>query len=645
MLDFKRVLTAKPKAHEQADLQPLITQWGREVDPCCVLQEHPRPAFARADVAMLNGLWKCGISGEAGSAAPAAVDLGQLEAPAEADCPQDILVPFSPETALSGVGEQLQPGQTLRYWRTFTVAAPARGVLPVRAAGNSDARPAHIPKPQPDQRVLLHFDGVDHACAVWLNGTLLGTHTGAYLPFSYDITDLLLVGENHLALAVADATNPAQQLTCKQRLSRGDIWYTAQSGIWQPVWLETVPAVRIESFTYQANIESGQLAVNARVNCKGTLTVQVYAPSEGEPRPTGTLLTQASAPSWSGQARVELQVPNPQLWSPQSPTLYPLRLTFEDDQVNTYVAFRRVEVRPDAEGTPRFFLNGEPYFVKGALDQGYWPESLLTPPSDAALQADIQAVKSAGFNMLRKHIKLENSRWYYHADRLGLLVWQDMPCGGGSDVCTWHVSYKPTLFKASWTRMRDNTARNQRKLGAASEALRAEWAVTLRGIIQHLRNHPSVCCWVLFNEGWGQFDAAKATAQAAALDPTRPIDAVSGWFDQGCSSFYDVHNYFRPLQVWPSRPARAFFLGEFGGLSFGVPDHCAGQSDYGYATYESQTAWWQAVRETLANAESLQPKGLAGYVYSQLTDVEEETNGLLTYDRQPKWADAHAGEC
>ena len=336
-----------------------------------------------------------------------------------------------------------------------------------------------------------------------------------------------------------------------------------------------------------------------------------------------------------GAVALAVPVARPRLWSPDDPYLYGLRLVYGDDEVSSYCAFRTACVRPDARGAARFHLNGKPLFLRGVLDQGYWPDGLMTAPSDEALAFDIQAMKDAGFNLLRKHIKVERDRWYYHCDRLGMLVQQDMVSGGGP-YSTWHTSYKPTFLRRSWGAYDDRPAAHQANLAAGDGAFRAAWTDACRGTVEHLKNHPCIVTWVLFNEGWGQFDARAAAAAVRAADPTRPVDAVSGWYDQACGDYLSVHNYFRKLEVYPDRAARgrAFFISEFGGLSLHLPDHSALSTSYGYGGFASAGAWREGVRAQLAAADALEPQGLAGFVYTQLADVEEETNGLLTYDRR-----------
>ena len=346
-------------------------------------------------------------------------------------------------------------------------------------------------------------------------------------------------------------------------------------------------------------------------------------------------VAQGGARAEDNRCELALDVPNPRLWSPDDPHLYDLELSFGRDRATSYCAFRTVGVEPDAQGVPRFCLNHEPLFLRGVLDQGYWPDGLMTAPDDEALAHDVRAMREAGFNLLRKHIKVEADRFYWWCDKLGMLVWQDMVSGGGAPD-PWRSSYKPTFFRASWGRYADDDPRSFPGLAADDPAFRAEWAEACAGTVRHLRNHPCVVAWVLFNEAWGQFDARRAVETVRALDPTRPIDAVSGWYDQRCGDFLSVHNYFRPLEVYPdaARPPRAFVISEFGGLSHHVDGHSSLETSYGYGSSSDLASFRAGVRATLETADALEAEGLAGYVYTQLSDVEEETNGLLTYDRR-----------
>ena len=621
MLHLKKVLGAKPKEHVERTLLPLTTPWSDVAgweDGGGTLEAHPDPQFARISWEPLNGWWDCAF-------VPDAYTLGEdlLSVVASAQPPSEwahrIHVPFSPEAPLSGVDHQLQVGELLWYRRTVAVS-------------------------QKGGTHLIHFQAVDAVCAVWCNGQLLGTHAGGYTPFSFDVTNCIGArkGGAHAAsqsveilICVADPSEFGGQLRGKQRKDRGDIWYTAQSGIWQSVWLETVPRDHITALELHPDAQMGILAVGLRLSTQERHEVRLEV-LDAE----GVCVGTASCETDEATEALALHIPAPRLWSPDDPYLYRLRLVFGEDVVHSYCAFRTVEMKRDSAGVLRVHLNGEPIFLKGVLDQAYWPDGLLTAPTDAALAYDIEAMREAGFNMMRKHIKIENARWYFHCDRLGMLVWQDMVTGGEAELNDWVLSYKPTLFKISWGHYRDTVPAHQRKLGAGSAAYQREWMDTCRETVKLLKNHPCIITWVLFNEGWGQFNARGACAMVRMLDPTRPIDAVSGWYDQHCGDFYSVHNYFRDMVVWRDAHCwrdggqRAFVVSECGGFSHRIDGHSALDETYGYEVYDDLATWRGTVRSLLACLDALEAKGLAGYVYTQVSDIEEEMNGLLSYDRR-----------
>ncbi len=541
MLDIRRVLASAPKKHTEETLNSLTTVWGEALDPSNVLPEYPRPRLQRENYVMLNGVWEYAITLVDG-----VVDVEtfvQQAIPSRWD--GQIVVPFSPEAPLSGVGRTVHPNELLWYRRKI-----------------------ELPKLADGQRVILHFEAVDWMCACFINGKLAGTHIGGYLPFSFDITDLLgpsevgecaataeSAGVAELVLCVWDPSDTGSQLRGKQRLMRGDIWYTAQSGIWQSVWYEVVSAAHLESLTLKGDM-FGSLMVKASAQVSGpvsaqssTLELELLLKDE-----FGQDVLLATLPvDEVGEVSAELHVDDPQLWSPEIPQLYTAEAVLRQDgavvdAARSYCAFRTVEVKSDASGVPRVHLNGAPYFVRGVLDQGYWPDGLMTAPSDEALVFDIEAMKSAGFNTLRKHIKIESERWYYHCDQLGMLVWQDC-VSGGSAYSPWHTSQKPTLFSFTWGRFDDTTPSHHQALSAGDDAYQKEWTETCQEMVKLLDGHPSVGFWTLFNEGWGQFDARAATEAVRAVDATRPIDATSGWYDQGCGDFLSIHNYFRPLRA------------------------------------------------------------------------------------------------
>ena len=464
MLDIRRVLASAPKKHTEETLNSLTTVWGEALDASNVLPEYPRPRMQRDNYVMLNGVWDYTIvpvDGEIGVEI-----LAQQTIPSRWD--GQIVVPFSPEAPLSGVGRTVQPSELLWYKRKI-----------------------ELPKLADDQRFILHFEAVDWMYACLVNGKLVGTHVGGYLPFSFDVTDFLgspETGESgataELVLCVWDPSDTGSQLRGKQRLSRGDIWYTAQSGIWQSVWYEIVSAVHFESLTLKGDM-FGTLEVKANVQVSGPASVQSsaleleLALKDG----LGQDVLLAKLPvDVTGEICAELQVDEPQLWSPERPYLYDVEATLWQDGavvdfVRSYCAFRTVEVKPDEASVPRVHLNGASYFVRGVLDQGYWPDGLMTAPSDNALVYDIEAMKSAGFNTLRKHIKIESERWYYHCDRLGMLVWQDC-VSGGSAYSPWHTSQKPTLFSFTWGRFDDTTPSHHEALSAGEDGYRKEWTET-----------------------------------------------------------------------------------------------------------------------------------------------------------------------
>lgn len=558
----------------------LMTTWGEHLDENCILTEYPRPQMRRDSYLNLNGRWEYAIT-------------DSDESPRRWD--GTILVPFSPESALSGVGRSLQPGQTLWYRREVIVP---QGFIPA------------------DGRLLLHFGAVDQEAAVYWNGRLLGRHMGGYNAFTLDATDAL-GPRNSLVVRVHDDTDASFHSRGKQKTRRGGIWYTPQSGIWQTVWMEAVPRHYIESLRIVPLFD--QSAVEVMVRCSQPL--QCEATVDGR-----------TVPFTSGEP-ARIPMPDFRAWSPEDPYLYDLSVTLGEDRVESYFGMRKMEVRADRGGVKRLFLNGEPYFQSGLLDQGYWPDGLYTAPSDEALIYDIQTAKAMGFNLLRKHIKVEPMRWYYHCDRLGMLVWQDMPSGGGK-----YRFSTITLPLVTGIHRRDN---HYRAFARASSQGRGEYMDELEEMVGQLFNAPSVVLWVPFNEGWGQFDSTFVMERLRALDPTRPVDPASGWHDQGAGELRSLHVYFKPFRFRRDRRGRALALSEFGGYNLRVDGHCFNQKDYGYRRLPDAAALWRDFsrlyeREVLPAV----PKGLCASVYTQLSDVEDELNGLMTYDRRVVKLDA-----
>ena len=569
------------------------------------LAEYPRPAMRRDSCEILNGPWQYAITQTA-------------EYPAAWQ--GSILVPYSPEAPASGVGRTLQPGQWLHYHRLFAPPAGEGG------------------------RVLLHFGAVDYACAVQVNGHLAGGHRGGYWPFTLDITDLLNgTGRNSLWVAVQDPTGHGTQARGKQTLRPGGMFYPAQSGIWQTVWLERVPDNYIQTLTVTPDYDARTVTVRVHTAKPGG-AVNLWAMV----RAGGVTIAEDWGSDEADQdGEVTLNIPEEHFfpWSPDTPFLYDLTVGTTQgeeaglDTVHSYFALRKWSCAPDAHGVLRFCLNDKPILLNGLLDQGYWPEGLYTPPSDAAVERELSEVKALGFNLLRKHAKIEPQRWYYHCDRLGLIVWQDI-VNGGSAYNLWFVTYLTNVLQPLLRRFPDGKA-CRRLLSRAKPAGREEYAHELADTVQALRCHPCIACWVPFNEGWGQFDAGKAVQALRTLDGTRMVDEASGWFDQGGGDVHSLHNYFYPLRIRPQK--RTVALSEYGGIAWPMPGHEPPRKTYGYGTAKDR-------QELTARYKKLQlktvlpqlEKGLSALVYTQLTDVEDEVNGLFTYDRAAVKPDANA---
>ncbi len=555
----------------------MLTRWGLSLDPELPLPEHPRPQLTRPHWLSLNGRW----------------DVAFTDGAAPSSYEAQIVVPFSPEAPLSGVGRQLQPGETLWYRRDL----PA-----------FDVPTGH--------RTLLHFGAVDQTCRVLLDGREVARHTGGYLPFTLDLTDHLAEGGRHeLVVACQDASETGIHARGKQRLARGGIWYTAQSGIWQTVWLEDVPPTYVQHLTLVPHLaeEALDVTVEARGESPGeqpsSQTARVEVIDEGR------VVASAEVPV-GRPGRVA--IPEPRAWSPDDPFLYDLRVILGEDEVTGYVGLRDLGI---SEG--RFTLNGSPIFHAGVLDQGYWPDGLYTAPSDEALRSDLEAVKRMGFTMVRKHVKIEPLRWYHHADRLGLLVWQDLPNGGGH-------------YGARVIRGRVPLSDHWHSLFGRSDAAgRQEFRDELRRTVRLLGSLTCLAVWVPFNEGWGQFDANEVAAELAELDPTRAVNQASGWQDQGGGDIDSRHEYLKKFRL-PDRPGddRLLALAEYGGLHLRVNGHSWGRKSFGYRRAASPKQLVGEFRDLHAHLAGLVDGGLSATVYTQLTDVEDELNGLLTYDRE-----------
>lgn len=593
-------------------MEQLYTRWGKNLDRDHVLEEYPRPLLMREDYQILNGWWDYAFT----------IDYKQ---------PQQyegrILVPFSPETALSGVGRQLKPDEYLWYRRNFDLPGWDRE--------------------KGQNRILLHFGAVDQSCEVRINGHKVKRHTGGYLPFEVDISRYAQESANELIVAVKDLSDTSYHSKGKQKLNAGGMFYTAQSGIWQTVWLEKVPETYIKEIKTVPDIEkklirikvnssystdkknvdklSRNLPIEIKIRKPGLYPDPVVKPSQISTEDMLETAVQAVSDKW-----IEIPIESISLWNCETPYLYYFEVKLGDDRAISYFAMRKFSLETKVhEEFPRICLNGEVQFQNGVLDQGYWPESLYTPPSDAAMIFDIREMKKTGFNMVRKHLKIEPQRWYYHCDRLGIVVWQDM-VNGGSYYKHWFVTYGATLL--SWLRipMRDVYPR---LLSREAKAGRLEFIREMKETIRLLGNHPSIAAWVIFNEGWGQFQTEDMTRIVRRLDPNRLIDQASGWFDQGGGDFFSLHNYFFKLFIRPERE-RASVLSEFGGYSYREPGHCAKEKLYGYGICKNKKDLEKRFLERWQGVRNLIPQGLSASIYTQWTDVEEEVNGVFTYDRE-----------
>lgn len=549
------------------------TTWGQRLDAEAILPEYPRPQLRRDSFLCINGRWRYAIA--AGEKMPLKME-------------GDILVPFSPESALSGVGRRLEPGYTLWYRREFS-----------------------LPPGFHQGRVLLHFGAVDQSATVYLNGREIGGHRGGYTPFTLDITSAIR-NENLLTVKVRDDTEASFYSRGKQSSDPAGIWYPSQSGIWQTVWLESVPKDFITGLFIRPLFD------------EGSVELTVCARREGLPC-TARVGDVVSEGVTNAPLRISMQ--GFTAWSPERPHLYDLSVKMGRDQVQSYFGMRKFSVEKDRAGIPRLFLNGTPYFHNGVLDQGYWPDGLYTPPSDEAMIHDIQAMKDLGFNMLRKHVKVEPLRWYYHCDRLGMLVWQDMPNGGGPRYKS-AVTMAPLITGRH--RKDDNYAAFARESAEGREAYRRE----LGEMVANLFNCVCIAMWVPFNEGWGQFDAAEIARHIRNWDESRTIDHASGWHDQGAGDVKSVHAYFKPYRFRPDGRGRAVVLSEFGGYGLTIEDHAAGKKNFCYKACKTPGELWAAWRRLYGRRIlPAMEKGLSAAVYTQLSDVEGERNGLLTYDR------------
>lgn len=546
----------------------MLTEFGEKIDKNCPLAEYPRPQFVRNSYINLNGCWKCEFSKSS-------------ELPS--DFKTDITVPFSPETPLSGVGRVLEPTAYLHYEKRFDI-------------------PSNFNK----GRVFIHFGAVDQIADVYLNGVHIGSHSGGYTPFSFEITDNIKEGENRLNVTVRDFSDTKQYSRGKQKFNRGGIWYSPQSGIWQTVWLESTPKEYLHSVKITPDFDNEQVRFDFEADAE--VLVSVY---------DGDMLIAETAEK-------VVRIPNFKPWSPESPFLYNVVFSCGKDRVRSYFGMRKFSVGKDENGMPRLFLNNKPYFHNGLLDQGYYPDGFLTPPSNEAMEYDVKTVKKMGFNMLRKHIKIEPLLWYHYCDVNGILVWQDMVNGGGKYGL--EVSVLPFIG----VNLDDTNYKTFKRTDASQ---RESYYKELREMLDALYNCPCIAVWVPFNEGWGQFDSAKAYKFIKEFDKTRVVDSTSGWHDRGVTDVISKHIYFTPIKV--KAGAKPYVLSEFGGFSHRVNGHTFNNKMFGYKIYNSPESLAKAYKKTFEKVIIPQiSKGLSATVYTQLTDVEDELNGLLTYDRK-----------
>ncbi|MGN6508618.1 MAG: glycoside hydrolase family 2 protein [Chitinophaga sp.] len=560
----------------------ISTPWGEQLNPDSALQEYPRPQFVRDNWKNLNGLWNYALT------------------PRDAGVPEQwqgkILVPFAIESSLSGVGETVGKDQLLWYRQSFELPAGSKG-----------------------RKTLLHFGAVDWKADVYVNGQLAGTHTGGFDPFSFDITPLLKKGKKQeLTVKVWDPTDEGPQPRGKQVRKPEGIWYTPVTGIWQTVWLETVPGTYLSAVHQTPDIDAKTLTISSTVvNPAQDDNVVFSAWKNGE--------KVAEAEAAPGATAV-LNIGDPHLWSPSDPFLYDLKMSIVRkgkavDEVDSYFAMRKISLGKDAQGVQRMLLNNKFLFQYGPLDQGWWPDGLYTAPSDEALKFDVEKTKEMGFNMIRKHIKVEPARWYYHCDKLGIMVWQDMPSGDLGN--RWEQ--RPGIV---------GRATDKKRSAESEKYYREEWD----RIMNVLHNTPSIVVWVPFNEAWGQFKTKEITEWTMKKDPSRLVNSASGGNFEHTGHIIDLHNYPDPVMPDPEiygKADRAIVLGEFGGLGLPVDGHVWQQKDnWGYQTFKTAQELFSRYGDYMIKLESLIKIGLSAAVYTQTTDVEVETNGLMTYDRK-----------
>ena len=565
----------------------LRTKWASEVDENNPLPEYPRPQLVRSNWVNLNGVWGASVH--------------YLEN--EPDFADTIIVPFPIGSELSGFNHVLQPDEVFTMRRSF-----------------------HNPISNSGERLRIHFGAVDWACTVLVNGILVGTHAGGFDPFFFDITDALIEGdEQEIIVSVEDPTDTGNQPVGKQTLNPFAIQYTAVAGIWQTVWLEPVPITCIERVICSTNITDRSVTVTSYIsNASDNMSVALTCSANG------SVVTQTQCLISQSQTEIVLNIADLRLWSPDDPFLYDLQLQIIDaggsiiDSVDSYFGAREITCEPDKKGHHRLFLNGEPVFHLGLLDQGWWPEGLFTAPTDDALKFDIEATLAMGFNTIRKHVKVEPARWYWHADRLGVLVWQDMPSTAFN-----MVAFGKELAEGIQP---EDMEWDLISPGNDPEGFRIE----LDAMLDALESFPSIVVWVPFNEAWGQHNTDEVLTHVMMRDPSRLVDGPSGWTDTGTGHMRDHHLYQDAEKLPAHEDGRATVYGEFGGISLYVDGHVIVKKGWGYTKTETAEDLRASYSQLLGDIAVLIPEGLAGVIYTQTTDVESEINGLLTYDRNYK---------
>jgi len=564
---------------------PLATRWAKDVSPEKAHSEYPRPQMVRETWQNLNGLWDYAIRPR-GDAEPGRFD-------------GTILVPFPAESALSGVMKRVGPDKQLWYHRAVSVPEAWRG-----------------------KRILLHFEAVDWEASVSIDGRTIGMHRGGYSPFTFDVTDALVPGKAHdLVVVVWDPSDAGTQPCGKQHNKPQGIWYTPSTGIWQTVWLEPVPQSYVRDVRLEPDVAGHKVTVDAEIvgptdGC--TVAAEIIVDEQGV-NPTRRTITSASGVAGK-PFTIVIPPSDVKLWSPGSPFLYDIAIRVAkeagsqtSDQVKSYFAMRSIGIGPGPDKTTRIVLNGKPVFLIGPLDQGFWPDGLYTAPTDEALRSDLEVTKKLGFNLVRKHVKVEPARWYYWCDRLGLVVFQDMPSGD--------------------MHARENSRKRPEITRSAESA--KEFDVELKEMIDSRRHFSCIVAWVPFNEGWGQFDTVRISRWIKEYDPSRIVIPASGWNDFPVGDIHDIHSYPGPAAP-QAESGRAAVLGEFGGLGLPIPGHLwiNDKKNWGYRKFESRDALTAAYLALTAKLRPLVESRLSAAVYTQTTDVETEVNGLMTYDRE-----------